>query len=43
MAVKNLTPSLQQEVEKVEIEAKASVESFKRKKDRPESLLIIYP
>ena len=31
MAVENLTPVLQEEAEKVDTEAKASVESFKRK------------
>ena len=35
MAVENLTPALQEEAEKVDTEAKASVESFKRKKRSP--------
>ena len=35
MAVENVTPALQEEAEKVDKEAKASIESFKRKKRSP--------
>ena len=43
MAVENLTPVIQEEAEKVDTEAKASIESFKRKKRSPRILTDYLP